>query len=108
MSPTSLFLVGASGYIGGTFLTLLTKSNPAISVRALVRSTEQADRLKEFYGSNVTTVIGSLEDLDLLRAEGSKADIIIQTAPGNHDALVALIVFVLLPGIDIKRTARTC
>lgn len=91
MSLPSLFLTGASGYIGGTFLTFLTKAHPTMSIRALVRSEEQADVLRKFYGSAVTSVIGSLEDSDLLHAEGSKASIIVQAGPGMDTAIAALI-----------------
>ncbi|OBT60807.1 hypothetical protein VE03_09902 [Pseudogymnoascus sp. 23342-1-I1] len=91
MSLPSFFLIGASGYIGGTFLTFLTKAHPELSIRALVRSEEHADVLRNFYGSAVTPVIGSLEDSDLLRLEASKASIIVQAAPGVDTAIAALI-----------------
>ena len=91
MSLPSLFLTGATGYVGGTFLTLLTKAYPTISIRALVRSAEQADRLRDFYGSAVTPIIGSIEDSVLLREEGSKAGIIVQAAPPHKGGIAALI-----------------
>ncbi|KFY19132.1 hypothetical protein V493_08120 [Pseudogymnoascus sp. VKM F-4281 (FW-2241)] len=90
MSLPSLFLIGASGYIGGTFLTLLTKAHPDLSIRALVRSEEQAEILKNFYGCAITPIIGSLEDSNLLRTEASKANIIVQAAPSLNSAIVAL------------------
>ncbi|KFY01958.1 hypothetical protein O988_02431 [Pseudogymnoascus sp. VKM F-3808] len=90
MSLPNLFLIGASGYIGGTFLTFLTNAHPTMAIRALVRSKEQADILRDFYGSAVTPVIGSLEDSDFLRGEASKANIIVQAAPALGTAIVAL------------------
>ncbi|KAF1986696.1 NAD(P)-binding protein [Aulographum hederae CBS 113979] len=87
--PT-LFITGALGYIGGTFLTVLKRSQPSILVRALVRDSAQADILSSFYGWTVTPVIGSLDDFSLLQQEAAKADIVIQGCGDYRDAVVAL------------------
>lgn len=96
MSPTppnplpTLFITGALGYIGGTFLTVLKRSQPSILVRALVRDTVQAETLTNFYGWTVTPVIGKLEDLELLKKEALKVDIVIQAAGDHTEAVLAL------------------
>ncbi|KFY34390.1 hypothetical protein V494_06805 [Pseudogymnoascus sp. VKM F-4513 (FW-928)] len=90
MSLPTLFLIGASGYIGGTFLTFLTKAHPTMSIRALVRTEKQAEILRSFYGTAIEPVIGSLEDSDLLRIEASKANIVVQAAPALETAITAL------------------
>jgi nucleoside-diphosphate-sugar epimerase len=87
--PT-LFITGAHGYIGGTFLTVLKRSQPSILVRALVRDSAQADALSSFYGWTVTPVIGKLEDLEFLKQEAAAADIVIQGSGDNRDAVLAL------------------
>lgn len=97
MSPTPpnplpiLFITGALGYIGGTFLTVLKRSQPSILVRALVRDSTQAELLTNFYGWTVTPIIGKLEDLELLKIEASKADIVIQAAGDHTEAVLALL-----------------
>jgi hypothetical protein len=87
--PT-LFITGAHGYIGGTFLTVLKRSQPSILVRALVRDSAQAYTLSTFYGWTVTPVIGSLEDLEFLKREAAAADIVIQGSGDNREAVLAL------------------
>ncbi|KAF2493165.1 hypothetical protein BU16DRAFT_619532 [Lophium mytilinum] len=87
--PT-LFITGALGYIGGTFLTVLKRSQPSILTRALVRDQTQAETLSDFYGWTVTPIIGKLDDLEFLTDEAAKADIIIQATGDNTDAVLAL------------------
>ncbi|KAF2680724.1 NAD(P)-binding protein [Lentithecium fluviatile CBS 122367] len=87
--PT-LFIAGAHGYIGGTVLTVLKRSQPSVLVRALVRNSAQANALSKFYGWTVTPVIGKLEDLEFLKHEASHADIVIQATGDNRDAVLAL------------------
>jgi nucleoside-diphosphate-sugar epimerase len=102
---STLFITGAHGYIGGTFLTVLKRSQPSILVRALVRDSAQADALSNFYGWTVTPVIGSLDDLGLLKHEASAADIVIQATGDNRDAVLALMEGVALnPKNKSKRT----
>ncbi|CAI6336278.1 unnamed protein product [Periconia digitata] len=88
--PT-LFITGALGYIGGTFLTVLKRSHPSILVRALVRDESQAETLSSFYGWTVTPVIGRLDDLKYIQEEASKADIVIQATGDNREAVMALL-----------------
>ena len=63
-----------SGYLGGATLQLLM-DNPTLSVTALVRTPEKAEKLEAF---GVHTVLGSLDDVSLLEREAAKADAIIQ------------------------------
>ncbi|KAF1999688.1 NAD(P)-binding protein [Amniculicola lignicola CBS 123094] len=88
--PT-LFITGSMGYIGGTFLTVLKRSQPSILVRALVRDTAQADALSALYGWTVTPIIGKLEDLGLLKSEASKADIVIHACGDQRASVLAMI-----------------
>ncbi|KZV72608.1 NAD(P)-binding protein, partial [Peniophora sp. CONT] len=71
---------GSSGYLGGATLQLLMQK-PDLSITALVRSKDKADKLEEFGDK---TVLGSLDDAALLEAEAAKADAIIQGASHEH------------------------
>jgi nucleoside-diphosphate-sugar epimerase len=73
-SPSSVFLVGI-GYIGQNVLDeLLAAKHP---VTALVRRPEQASELEKI---GVKTVLGTLDNLDLLTAQTVQHEITINTA----------------------------
>ena len=84
MAP-HIFLVGATGYVGGTLLNHLRTKNPSLSVTALVRTPEHAKTVSAAYPA-VTTVLGDLDSHDTLVAEATKADIVIQCSNGDHEA----------------------
>jgi len=91
MSSATLFITGATGYITGTFVTLFQASHPFIHIRCLVRDASQAALFISCYSSNITPVIGSLSDTALLRAEASKASVVINGTgeqPGVVEALI--------------------
>jgi nucleoside-diphosphate-sugar epimerase len=70
--------IGASGNIGAAVLEALVAAHPEIPIEALVRSEQDAAFLRESYPeSNVTTSLGSLEDLSLLEEKASQTDIVI-------------------------------
>jgi D-arabinose 1-dehydrogenase-like Zn-dependent alcohol dehydrogenase len=63
------------GYIGGSVLTRLLNhpKSETFSIRALVRSTDKATKLKAF---GVDAVVGSHSDSDLLTTLSSQADVV--------------------------------
>lgn len=69
-----IFLLGVTGYIGGTVLQklLVHPRRSDFNFTALVRSTEKAEKLKAF---GVASVIGSLSDVDTIEASASKSDV---------------------------------
>ncbi|KAK0449822.1 NAD(P)-binding protein [Desarmillaria tabescens] len=74
MSSPKIFITGATGYLGGSFLSkLLTVVNPA-TITALARSEDKAAKLRTL---EVQTVIGSYKDVDVLTDAASKADIVL-------------------------------
>ncbi|KAF3927779.1 hypothetical protein ABW20_dc0100320 [Dactylellina cionopaga] len=80
---TKVFLIGATGYIGGTVLADLTTRYPSIAITALVRTKEKASLITAAHPS-VTTILGDLDSTDILISEASKSDIIITTADSDH------------------------
>ncbi|KAI9723082.1 MAG: hypothetical protein M1828_004330 [Chrysothrix sp. TS-e1954] len=90
-SPPSLFLVGATGYIGGSLLTHLLKTHEDWHITCLVRSSAQESTLREL-SPNVSSVVGSLDTLDVLRAEASKADIVVNCSDCDKEAGILALV----------------
>ncbi|KAK0494591.1 NAD(P)-binding protein [Armillaria luteobubalina] len=74
MSSPKIFITGATGYLGGSFLSrLLTVVDPA-TITTLVRSEDKAEKLRTL---GVKTVVGSYKDVDVLAEAASKADIVL-------------------------------
>ncbi|KZS94181.1 NAD(P)-binding protein [Sistotremastrum niveocremeum HHB9708] len=73
--PQSLFITGASGYIGGTVFTELIKNHgDKYAITALVRSSHQAELIK---AAGATPLIGSHEHPELLEKIAKEFDIIV-------------------------------
>ncbi|CAM1510728.1 Fc.00g034110.m01.CDS01 [Cosmosporella sp. VM-42] len=92
----SIFITGAGGYIAGTFLTVFVEAHPTTPVRALVRSDNQAERLRSFYvGKSVEPVVGPLEDTALLSTKVAQATIVVQGCGDHLHGIKALLEGVL-------------
>ncbi|OSD04111.1 NAD-P-binding protein [Trametes coccinea BRFM310] len=86
MSPVraSVFLIGATGYVGGGVLgRLLVNAKPLFDITVLLRNAVKADKLKPF---GVKTVIGTLDDTAKITELASQADIVIECADADHMA----------------------
>jgi nucleoside-diphosphate-sugar epimerase len=87
-SSLRIFVTGASGYIGGSVASALIADGNM--VRGLVRSSEKVDAVA---ARGVETVVGTLDDVDLLQAEARAADAVVNAASSDHrgavDALIA-------------------
>lgn len=80
---TSIFITGATGYIGGSVLQRLLE-HPKFStfqITALVRDEAKAKKLNAL---GVKTAIASLDDLDTVTDLASKASVVIHTADADH------------------------
>ncbi|KAI0331859.1 NAD-P-binding protein [Cubamyces sp. BRFM 1775] len=91
-NKVSIFLTGATGYIGGSILQrLLVHPNANnFEITALVRSGEKAEVLESQFG--VKTVLGSLQDSDKLTQLVADAHITINTAEcDNVEAITAIL-----------------
>ncbi|KAK3824294.1 MAG: hypothetical protein J3R72DRAFT_458268 [Linnemannia gamsii] len=85
MTALRVFVLGATGYIGSTFLDLLLKKEDtarSYTFRALVRSQEKAD--KDIRPQGIEPVLGSLNDVNLIEDEAANADIVINFADADH------------------------
>lgn len=81
---TKILLTGSTGYVGGVVLDFLVSRMKDCSITCLVRTDEQAKRLKSTY-PDIRTLIGTLESRDLLLAEAAIADIVLHAANVDHE-----------------------
>ncbi len=79
----TVFLTGASGFIGGS-LAIKLVANGCL-VRGLVRNVDKAAQLTAL---GIEPVVGDLDDLALLEREAINADAVINTASADHAASV--------------------
>ncbi|KAF9107820.1 hypothetical protein BGX29_004659 [Mortierella sp. GBA35] len=85
MAALRVFVLGATGYIGSTFLDLFLKKKTTArdyAIRALVRSQEKAD--KDIRPQGIEPVLGSLDDIALIEDEAANADIVLNFADADH------------------------
>ncbi|KAG4434678.1 hypothetical protein IFR05_009824, partial [Cadophora sp. M221] len=75
--PTIL-LTGATGYIGGHTLQHLLLTHPEWNIAVLVRTESQAKLIHNQYpGARIQTIVGCLEDLELVGRCASEADVML-------------------------------
>ncbi|KAJ0330756.1 hypothetical protein COL5a_003060 [Colletotrichum fioriniae] len=79
----NIFLTGATGYIGGSVLSLLAKSHPDYAVRALVRDSAKGKIITGAF-SKVEIVEGDLDDVETITREASNADVVVHLAASGH------------------------
>ncbi|UZF90784.1 NAD-dependent epimerase/dehydratase family protein [Bosea sp. NBC_00550] len=78
-----IFVTGASGYIGGAVATSLASQGH--QVRGLVRSASKADSV---LAKGIVPVLGTLDDPELLAAEATAADAVVNAADSDHRGAV--------------------
>jgi nucleoside-diphosphate-sugar epimerase len=79
----NVFITGAAGYIGGSVAARFIKEGYA--VRGLVRTSQQAERIKAL---GIEPVIGTLDDREILIREAQAADAVVNAASSDHRASV--------------------
>ncbi|KAI9719361.1 MAG: hypothetical protein M1828_006262 [Chrysothrix sp. TS-e1954] len=77
---TKLFLLGATGHIGGTVLDTIQAQHNDVDIALLVRSSDKAARLKQRY-SRVRVVINGSLNVEVLESESRAADAVINALP---------------------------
>ncbi|KAL4799958.1 hypothetical protein BDV19DRAFT_384797 [Aspergillus venezuelensis] len=80
---TRIFLLGATGYIGGQVLHELSKTHPDYQIAALIRNPEKAKNVTAAY-PQVRAVNGDLDYADIIEDESRKSDIVIHAASNKH------------------------
>ncbi|KAL4802502.1 hypothetical protein BDV18DRAFT_163904 [Aspergillus unguis] len=80
---TRIFLLGATGYIGGQILHELQTGHSEYELAALVRSPEKAEKVVAAY-PKVRVVSGDLDNVDLIEEEARKSDVVIHAASNKH------------------------
>ena len=68
---------GASGYVGGQVLRELVRGHPEYAITALVRDAKSAATISQDY-PKIRTVIGDLNDGDLVEKEASEASVVVR------------------------------
>lgn len=88
-SSLTIFLLGATGFVGGELLILLAEKYPRYPIVALVRSPtpERIAQLKALHPS-LDVVSGTLSDDLVIQEQAAKADIVINVASSDHIASV--------------------
>ncbi|KAH6692714.1 hypothetical protein F5X68DRAFT_201453 [Plectosphaerella plurivora] len=79
----SIFLTGATGYIGGDVLNALATAHPDYTIRALVRNDAHRDVISKKY-PNVQVVGGSLDDAETIAREAVEATVVLNLASTSH------------------------
>ena len=68
-----------TGYIAGDAIYAIYNEHPDYEYACLVRTKDKAEQVEKAY-PNVRTVLGGLDDSDLLEEEAAKADIVLRTS----------------------------
>jgi len=89
MSPnkSSVFFLGATGFLGGQLLADLGQKHPEMSIYALLRNPDKITALKKLH-PDVTPIMGTLDDFELIKEEAKKHPIVINTASSDHEKSV--------------------
>lgn len=75
MAP-KIFILGATGYIGGDVLHALVHAHPEYEIACLVRNSDKGAQVASQY-AKARLVYGNLDDGDILGQEAKKADIVL-------------------------------
>ncbi|KEQ84826.1 NAD(P)-binding protein [Aureobasidium pullulans EXF-150] len=86
-----LFVLGATGYIGGDALDAIVKVHPEYDITALVRNPDKGAQVAVDY-PKVKLVYGDLDSCDLIVEESQKADIVCNWADADHEAAAKAII----------------
>ena len=76
----NVFITGASGYIGGSVAKALLTAGHKVS--GLVRSDARAETVR---AQSIEPVIGTLDDVAILEAQATDADLIVSAANADHE-----------------------
>ncbi|TKX27088.1 hypothetical protein C1H76_0635 [Elsinoe australis] len=87
-----VFLIGATGYIGGDALHILNETkNSEFDISCLVRDSKKADSVRSAY-PRIRIVEGDLDDSQLIQEEASNADLVLNLGSTSHSSSAHAIV----------------
>ncbi|KAL4949689.1 hypothetical protein BDW69DRAFT_188079 [Aspergillus filifer] len=78
-----IFLLGATGYIGGEVLHELSTTHPEYEIAALIRNPEKAKNVVAAY-PRVRVVNGDLDNANVIEEEAGKGNVVIHAASNKH------------------------
>ncbi|KAB8293336.1 hypothetical protein EYC80_007660 [Monilinia laxa] len=88
---SKIFIIGATGHIGGAVLDLVYRKYPEIGIKILVRDDKKGKILVAKY-PRVIFVLGDFTILEILTKEARAADIVINAGPDyKHDIVISAI-----------------
>ncbi|KFY53761.1 hypothetical protein V497_08271 [Pseudogymnoascus sp. VKM F-4516 (FW-969)] len=85
-----IFVIGITGFIGGTVTRRIIDSHPEFEIAALVRNEKHIVNVSTMF-PKVRIVRGSLDDRDILIEECSKARIVLQMATDHQEGISSII-----------------
>ena len=91
-APKSFFVIGATGYIGGSALVAIKNAHPELTYTALVRSPKDVAALEAM---GVSVMLGSTENSELVAKAVESHDITFNAANADDLPLVHTIVAAL-------------
>lgn len=85
MTPRTIFIIGATGFVGGHLVELLAEKHPDCRLLCLLRNTtlDKITNLKTL-NPNVEIVEGTLEDREVILQTAEEAGIVIHIAHSDH------------------------
>ncbi|KAI0729688.1 hypothetical protein C8Q72DRAFT_827313 [Fomitopsis betulina] len=90
MTTTSIFLTGATGYIGGSILARLLK-HPSASTFDITVQTRSLEKINLFEKLGVKAVVGTNDDLEQLESLAGQAHVVFSCADADNLAAVQAI-----------------
>jgi putative NADH-flavin reductase len=95
-TSTKIFILGATGYIGGAILSELLRTSASFTISALVRKDQDIAVLEKL---GVRTIKGSFSDLDKIEQASHEADVVYNAADADDMGLAQAI----LKGLKSKK-----
>ncbi|KAF8603087.1 NAD(P)-binding protein [Ceratobasidium sp. AG-I] len=90
--PSTIFILGATGYVGGSLLVSLLTEYPSAKFSALVRKAAAGEAVKALAPERITIIQGSHSDHELIQTQVQKADIVLNIADADDLELTKSIV----------------
>ncbi|CAE6448499.1 unnamed protein product [Rhizoctonia solani] len=86
---TKVFIIGATGYIGGAILTELLRTSASFSITALVRKDPDIEALE---GLGVKVIKGTFLDVDIIEQASREADVVFNAADADDMGLARAVI----------------